>query len=408
MSLKILLTAYCVSPLRGSEPGTAWRTAVALVEDGNEVVLLTSAQLAKEVENVSIPPNLRILRIDASPPHVLNRGRVGTYLRYWLWMRSASRAVDELLGKEHFDVAHHISWGSLPWGAPIDGQKIPMVFGPIGGGQKIPTEFLGEFGLRERLVQHGRAVAIGLSALNPKARAAARGSTVSLATNSASERLLRSAGSSHVVPFLADVTPPSLLDRETIDFEQRQDIVLWVGRLLPLKAPGLAIRVLALLPEEVRLVYVGDGPEVEATRSLAGALGVEERVSFLGHLPWDQLSAQFDLAKVLLFTSLRDSSGPQLLEAGARGLPIVAIGHHGAGEWVPAAAGNLVDPTTVSDTVTGLAEGILALLGDPTQWTEASVQARHFAQSHSAECHAKLLTEIYKDIAGSNAATGNL
>jgi glycosyltransferase involved in cell wall biosynthesis len=327
---------------------------------------------------------------------LLNKGRVGTYLRYWLWIRKASRVAADLLRSEPFDVAHHLSWGSLPWGVPVDGRSVPAVIGPIGGGQQIPSAFLAEFSAVERAMQLARAVVVRLSRFNPLARAAAKRAKVSLATNSASGELLRCAGAGVVLPFLADVTPAEFIECPVPEFENRNDTVLWVGRLLPLKAPALAVQALAQMEPHTRLVFVGDGPERERLLRLASDLGVGSRVTFAGQLNWVDVRAVLDSSKVMLFTSLRDSSGPQLLEAGARGLPIVAVRHHGAGEWVPPCAGALVEPTAPADTVLALAGAVDQLIRDRRNWVSASEESHKFALDHSVERHAEQLVGIYK------------
>jgi glycosyltransferase involved in cell wall biosynthesis len=124
--------------------------------------------------------------------------------------------------------------------------------------------------------------------------------------------------------------------------------LLWVGRLFPHKALGIAFEALAQLPEEsaVQLTVVGDGPERDRLMAKAHALGVSARIVWLGQVPWTRAIDAMDTAHALVFTSLRDSSGAQLLEAMARGLPVITLDHQGAADHVPDDAGIKIPVTT--------------------------------------------------------------
>ncbi len=64
--------------------------------------------------------------------------------------------------------------------------------------------------------------------------------------------------------------------------------VVYVGRLVADKNPRLLleafIQAVGLLPSDVRLRFVGAGPELEPLRALAKIHGLLDRVDFLGHL----------------------------------------------------------------------------------------------------------------------------
>lgn len=40
---------------------------------------------------------------------------------------------------ERFDIVHHVSWGSLQLGTWMGFLPVPLVFGPVGGGQTAPA-----------------------------------------------------------------------------------------------------------------------------------------------------------------------------------------------------------------------------------------------------------------------------
>lgn len=114
-------------------------------------------------------------------------------------------------------------------------------------------------------------------------------------------------------------------------------VVLFAGRLQPLKGPDVAVNAMAELVhtapdlEDLRLVVVGGpspgpGPyrDGAAVLQLARALGIGDRVHLLEPVPHDHLPWLYAAADVLVMPSRSESFGMVALEAQACGLPVVA------------------------------------------------------------------------------------
>ena len=109
-------------------------------------------------------------------------------------------------------------------------------------------------------------------------------------------------------------------------------VLLFVGRIQPLKGLDVAVRALAELDDrhDAVLVVVGgasgtDGrPEVERIEKLAADLGVSDRVRFAAPQPHHLLSTYYRAADVVLVPSRSESFGLVALEAAACGTPVVA------------------------------------------------------------------------------------
>jgi D-inositol-3-phosphate glycosyltransferase len=110
-----------------------------------------------------------------------------------------------------------------------------------------------------------------------------------------------------------------------------EPVILFVGRIQPLKGADLAVRALADVSDHrTQLVVVGgpsgpDGPsELAALRSLVAELGLEHRVRFVSPRPHDQLADFYRAADVCMVPSRSESFGLVALEAAACGTPVVA------------------------------------------------------------------------------------
>jgi glycosyltransferase involved in cell wall biosynthesis len=108
---------------------------------------------------------------------------------------------------------------------------------------------------------------------------------------------------------------------------EREPTILFVGSLIPRKGANYLIdampRVLAALPG-YRLVMLGDGPDEQALRKQAAALGIADCIDMLGFRPQAEVVAQMRRARLFVLPSLEEGLGVVLLEALACGTPIVA------------------------------------------------------------------------------------
>ena len=89
---------------------------------------------------------------------------------------------------------------------------------------------------------------------------------------------------------------------------------------------------LAATGTDARLQLVGDGPDEPATRERARALGISDRIDFLGVR--DDLPDLLAAADVFCLTSSTESFGLSALEAMATGTPVVATGVGGVPEVI--------------------------------------------------------------------------
>jgi teichuronic acid biosynthesis glycosyltransferase TuaC len=99
--------------------------------------------------------------------------------------------------------------------------------------------------------------------------------------------------------------------------------LLSVGNLIPLKGHDLVIEALRQLPG-TRLFIAGKGPERQALEEQARALGLADRVRFLGALPQAELRNYYGAADALVLASSREGWANVLLESMACGTPVVA------------------------------------------------------------------------------------
>jgi glycosyltransferase involved in cell wall biosynthesis len=220
------------------------------------------------------------------------------------------------------------------------------------------------------LIEHGGLVAEALA--GPKQHTARYVGVCRAIRDAAASRMPERPHQALVIPSMVDLTEFIPGEREAARREwgvaETAPVIAWVGRLDRKKRVEDVVRAFALLsPDwpEARLVIVGGAdafmPEyAEELRDLAAALGLKERVAFLGDRPnVPRLLAGCD---ALVWLSEGEGLPHVLLEAGAACLPVVATPDIGAGEIVADGVTGLIVPPRDPAAV---ARALDRLLADP-------------------------------------------
>jgi glycosyltransferase involved in cell wall biosynthesis len=400
--MKVLLSAFQCTPDRGSEPGNGWHWATALADYGHDVTVLTTS-FERDVILASGRQGIdfRFIEIPGSPLFRVS-DRFGAYDFYRRWQAAALRHMQP--EARQYDVAHHVTWASLHLGSVLWRLPVPFVYGPIGGGQTFPVNYWRHFG-RQLPVETVRTVfARSLLTLNRWSRETLQNSAVTLVANSATAAAARRLGAADVRPMMADSLPREWL----ADARLRPNgtpVVLWVGRLLPHKAPVLAVEAFAGLRRTMpaRLVIAGDGPLSGQVRATAQRLGIAQDVQMLGHVSWDEIKSLYDSATVFLFTSLRETFGAPFLEALGRGLPAVAVDLHGIADVDAGPAAVKVALTPRPRDLPGRLTSALQTVLRDDEWELRSTAAVKWAAERIWPEKAVAATQIYREITRSGA-----
>ena len=193
--------------------------------------------------------------------------------------------------------------------------------------------------------------------------------------------------------------------RRALGLPEDGRLVLFVGRIQPLKGLEVAVRALAELSgagpargPEPSLVVVGgpSGPagvaEVERMHDLVHRLGLGRRVRFVAPQPHELLSTFYRAADVCIVPSRSESFGLVALEAAACGTPVVASAVGGLTSLVrDGETGLLVD----SRDPRRFAEALATLLDDDELAAEMGRRAARHARGYTWPLAAGRLRRLY-------------
>jgi glycosyltransferase involved in cell wall biosynthesis len=138
-----------------------------------------------------------------------------------------------------------------------------------------------------------------------------------------------------------------------------------------------AMRLLVEADKDPSLILAGTGPEEAALTHLAEKLGIRERVTFMGHVPFNLLAPLYRECDVFVLPSRYEGLGRVLIEAALAGAPIVATAIDSTPEAVlPNKSALLVPPQDPA----ALAAAIGTLLDRPEMARAMGERGRQFAR----------------------------
>lgn len=189
--------------------------------------------------------------------------------------------------------------------------------------------------------------------------------------------------------------------RSRLNLEGKQ-IILFMGRLSPIKGPDLLLEAfarIAPLKDSLRLVFAGpDGELGQELRTIAEQAGLIGHVLFTGFLAGQDKQDALAAADLLVVPSRQEAMSLVALEAGLCGTPVLLTNQCGFDE-VQSAGGGLV----VAVDVQALADGMQEMLQDPEGLLIKGERLNKLVLSrytwdgltrHAIELYANLICEI--------------
>ncbi|MFI9510682.1 D-inositol-3-phosphate glycosyltransferase [Nocardia sp. NPDC052566] len=412
---RIAVISVHTSPL--AQPGTGdaggmnvyvLQTAIQLAMRGTEVEIFTRATSSNVPPVQEAAPGVLVRNVVAGPFEGLDKQDLPTQLCPFTAevLRQEARHLPG-----HYDLVHSHYWlsGQVGWLAK-DRWRVPLVHtahtlaavknAALADGD-CPEPATREIGEKQVMVESDRLVA-----------------------NTAEEarQLVELYGAE---PERIDVVPPGAdltryrpgekaAARAELGLSPDEQVVAFVGRIQPLKAPDVLVRAAAELlrrdpSRRLRVLIVGgpSGSGLErphALIELAAALGITDRVTFLPPQPPDRLVQVYRAADLVAVPSYNESFGLVAIEAQASGTPVLAADVGGLGTAVRHGETGLLVP---GHATPDWADALGALLDDSGRLhrmgANAVEHAGMFSWEHTAD---GLLASYSAALAGFRAQHG--
>lgn len=195
---------------------------------------------------------------------------------------------------------------------------------------------------------------------------------------------------------------PAFKILKNIPISPQSFIIGYIGRISREKGPldfVMVARSLVKRDMQFEFIVAGDGPEINAMKSLAETSGIIDMFHFLGHVNINEMAAVYQKLDVLLSPSLTEGLPNNLLEALAMHVPVVATKVGGVSEVIiHNYNGLLVQPGDIGSMV----ENIVAIKNDPDMGNKFMENGRHIVEiKFSFEDRVRKIETLYTQLSRS-------
>jgi glycosyltransferase involved in cell wall biosynthesis len=298
---------------------------------------------------VASPPLSRLLQ-----PHPLVSLRSPFYFQgYAAWQRAAYREAVRLHREMPFDGAHQLTIATFREPGYLWKLGVPFFWGPIAGGENIPSSYFADFGSHDSVYYALKNLANKVHRWTKwrSRTAACRAERVFVSSAELHRTIARWARAPNM---MLEVGTPNWSGRRRCYDGVRPLRLCWIGLHIGRKALPIALRSLAELKarglgEKVHLTILGTGPQTPTWQALCQQLQVQEMVTWTGQVPFPRVREELERQDAFVITSLQEGTPNVVMEALAAGLPVICHGVGGMSFAIDESCGfkiPLADPQT--------------------------------------------------------------
>lgn len=184
------------------------------------------------------------------------------------------------------------------------------------------------------------------------------------------------------------------LKRRSLGIEKDDFVILFVGRIASEKNIELllsSMKYLTGVSPQIKLLIVGDGPDLSQYQEYCKKNKIENNVIFTGKVAWNEIVNYYLISNIFATASHTETQGLTVIEAMAASLPVVCINDESFTDTV---INNLNG--RIFENRKEYKKCIIELYKDKASLRKLSKQARITAETHSSRYFAEQILEVYK------------
>jgi len=133
-----------------------------------------------------------------------------------------------------------------------------------------------------------------------------------------------------VIPLGIPNVTYNLKSRKELGIDKEDITLITIGRLVPRKALHKLLEIVSKINnKKVKLLIIGDGPEMEGLKRKSEDIGIKQQVVFTGKLSDSKKHQFLNIADIYVSTAMHEGFGLVYLEAMKYSLPIVTFDNGG-------------------------------------------------------------------------------
>lgn len=374
--MKILYDCFSCSPYYGSDEGIGWLWPFHM-RKYHEVWALVRNDRREDIEKYCSENSIDDIHfIYCDIPDWMNfyyknkaknkNGILDFLLYQWLWQFPALKAAKKADKKFDFDIVHHVSTNDFRLLGRLYKLNKPYIIGPIGGAQET-VEVLCDYVAAHKKSEVLRSVLNKLmtSTLSYK-NALKKADRIYFSNEETFDYLNDKIKDKSKCEYMTEIGCSGLEEYKGKQSGEKTTF-MWAGRMEYRKGLELLIDVVAGLRKDDswKLILCGDGTEKSYYESLCDERGLKDYVTFTGKLAYDEVLKLYDAANVFVFPSLRETTGTVIVEAMAKGLPVISLKQGGAKFVLTEDTGYLIDGSSKAEYIENFRDAMYECIGKP-------------------------------------------
>lgn len=374
---------YEYPPIGGGGGVLCRDLAEGLVEKGHEVVVITS-----RYQKTSTSETVNGVTLHRTPVFMRTRQNVASMLSMLSYVPLAIQQGKRLARQERFDLINtYFAIPSGPAGHYLSRHfGIPNILHILGGDIYDPSKMLSPHRM-PFLKQTVRKM------LHSADRVIAESSDIE-------EKAHRYYGTKRqidIVPLAVNPVEADGVNRVALGLDQERFVLVTVGRLIARKNLSELLNVFARMQSQIPsdLLILGDGPQRPALERRVHALGLTDRVRFLGRVGDKEKFQYLRASDLYISTALHEGFGIVFLEAMECGLPVICYDRGGQTDFLSDSRTGYV--VSFGDTDT-MVERCLLLCQDNERWKAVSDHNAAYVKNFYADKFVERHLDIFREV----------
>jgi glycosyltransferase involved in cell wall biosynthesis len=409
----ILISAYAISPTRGSEYAAAWNTVLNLSDEHELWVLYGMSDdhmgetktLANYIAG-NPTPSIRFIKVNAgwlaNGINMLNKAGLGWffYFAYYLWQKKALKAALKISRSVDIDVVHQL--GPIGFREPGFLTKLgkPMVWGPIGGMKIMEKRFLSKLPGKEKIKFIAKNYINRYQLrFSGRIRMAFKRADVLIAATLLGQQSIKQYFNrdSYYLPEQG-ISENVIACVNKFNDMQHQVRLVWSGSLIQRKNLKMCLEALSAVKQSNWILHIlGDGPLRKKLEKYVKEKGITDKISFHGHLPRQEALRIMANAHLHIITSIGEDNPAVVFEAMANGVPTVTIDHCGMGDVICCKCGVKIPLDDYNNMLQRMTLVLDTLLANTKTLVDMHQQTLICSNDHKWNKRLKTLNNIYDE-----------
>ena len=399
---EVLVIAYACEPNKTSEPGVGWNFSKE-ISKSYKTTVLTRKNNRNSIENEKLE---KIEFIYYDLPFIFQflkkRMPLGIQFYYLFWQWSAYFFIKKYLKKNDstIKIVHHLNFGVSWIAPPAFLLNTSFVWGPIGGGDFIPFNFLRRMDflpfLQESiyyLINKSSKISIVSFLLKKNASA-----IIFRTANAKKSFLYKGEGALEIISETA--TSEKIMNQA----RKHETIAnaICVGRMTYWKGFLMAVKGFHHYLKhggKGKLEIFGEGPEKERIKKYIKDNNLEQSIILRGLVPNTEIKKKMESANVLLHPSFRDGGSWTIMEAMSFGLPVICLNTSGPKDMVTNKCGLLIDIKSPEQVIRDIGIGLLELFNDKKGYEKFSKNAiQRIKTEYNWDKRREQIKQVYDEV----------